>query len=81
MATVTIVFEDAVSGTHGMETGINVFIESADPAVPLKDGDIDLAEATPAQQAMRLCLGELMDAAGFAELFTASPDDDIPRTG
>lgn len=74
MARVTIVFEDAEQGRGGMEKGISVFIESADPPIPLKGNDVDPDQLTPAQAAMRMCLGELLDQAGFAELFTEKED-------
>jgi hypothetical protein len=61
MAKVTVVIEDG-TGIDGRE-GVNVEFVSADPAMPVKDGDLDFEAATPAQN---LAYGAVMEIAGHA---------------
>lgn len=61
MASVTIVIKDG-TGIDGKE-GVNVEISSVDPAMPVKDGDLDFEAATPAQN---VAYGAVMEIAGLA---------------
>lgn len=70
VARIVVVFEDAV-GAGGLEQGMNIHIESAEPPMPLKGNQVDVDRTTPAQAAVWFALNQLMDEAGFAELFTA----------
>lgn len=68
MAKVEIVFEDGDTVDGSAEPGITIWIRSDDPPLPLKNGDLDLDQATPAQAAVRLFLEEVMGTAKAREI-------------
>lgn len=59
MARIEIIVEDA-TGPDG-EPGVNVYIESADPALPIKDGTLDFPNATKSQN---LAFGMIVETCG-----------------
>lgn len=74
VARVELVIEDGDTEGGTDRPGVTVWLRSQDPPIPLKNGDLDVDAATPAQSAARLMLEELMGTAGARQVLAVDED-------
>lgn len=70
MAKVELVFEDGDTEHGTDQPGITIFLRGVEPPLPLKNGDLDVDVATPAQQAARLALEEVAGLAATKQILS-----------